>query len=134
VDLRGLSARFSLFDKQTGLLDGRLGFRRSKPFNVNKRVYERDLKLDLLATQPGSAGQDRKQCKGTRELLSSFNQRRSLQRPLSCFAPQTGGLVDQAGLRAVARKKLRLVLSDFRKLALECFDDPGMKRASRLTQ
>ena len=48
---------------------------------------ERDLKLDLLATQRGSAGQGRDLVEGARELLDGFDQRRALQRPLSRFAP-----------------------------------------------
>ena len=46
-----LSERFSLFDQQTCPLRSRLGFRRSIPFDMDEWRYERDLKLDLLATQ-----------------------------------------------------------------------------------
>ena len=46
-----LSERFSLFDQETCPLYGRLGFWRSIPFDMHERAYERDLKLDLLATQ-----------------------------------------------------------------------------------
>ena len=49
-----LSERFSLFDQQTCMLRSRLGFRRGIPFDMNEWGYERDLKLDLLATQRGS--------------------------------------------------------------------------------
>ena len=56
------------------------------------------------------------------------------QRPLSRFAPQARSLLDQAGLGAVTRQQLRLVLGDFRELAFEGFGDAGVKRASRLAQ
>ena len=35
---------------------GRLGFRGSIAFDMHKRGYERDLELDLFATQRGSGG------------------------------------------------------------------------------
>ena len=53
-------------------LRSRLGFRRRIPFDMHERVYERDLKLDLLATQRGSGGQGRDLGKRTRELLYGF--------------------------------------------------------------
>ena len=52
-----LSKRFSLFDQQTCPLRSRLGFRRSVSFDMDEWGYERDLKLDLLATQRGRGGQ-----------------------------------------------------------------------------
>ena len=64
-----LSERFSLFDQQTCPLRSRLGFRRGIPFDMDERGYERDLKLDLLATQRGRGGQGRDLVKGARELL-----------------------------------------------------------------
>ena len=54
-----LSERFSLFDQQTCPLRSRLGFRRSIPFDMDEWGYERDLKLDLFATQRGRGGQGR---------------------------------------------------------------------------
>jgi hypothetical protein len=39
---------------------------------MEKRVYERDLKLDLLAPQRGSGGQGRNLGKGARELFCGF--------------------------------------------------------------
>jgi hypothetical protein len=53
------------------------------------------------------------------------------QRPLSSFAPQVGGLLDQAGLGAVTRQKLRLVLGE---LALQGLGNTSVKGASRLAQ
>ena len=90
-----LSERFSLFDQQTCPLRSRLGFRRGISFDMHERGYERDLKLDLLATQRGRGGQGRDLGKRARELLHGFNQRRALQRPLSRLAPQARGLLDQ---------------------------------------
>ena len=131
---RRFSERFSLFDQQTRPLRSRLGFRRSIPFDVHERGYERDLKLDLLATQRGSAGQSRDLIEGAGELLYSFNQRRALQRPLSRFAPQARRLLDQPGFGAVTRQQLRLVLGNLGELAFEGFSDASVKRASRLAQ
>ena len=53
------SERFSLLDQQTCLLCSRLGFRRGIAFDMDEWGYERDLKLDLLATQRRRAGQRR---------------------------------------------------------------------------
>jgi hypothetical protein len=96
--------------------------------------YKRNLKPYLLPAQRRSRGQGRDLGKRTSELLCGFNQRRALQRPLSRFAPEACGLFDQAGLGAVTRQQLRLTLGDIRELALECFGDTGVKRASRLAQ
>ena len=49
------------------------------------------LKLDLLATQWGSAGQGRDLAESVSELLNCFDQRRALQRPLSRFAQPFDG-------------------------------------------
>ena len=54
-----LSERFGLFDQQTCPFRSRLSFRRSIPFDMHEWGYERDLKLDLLATQRGRGGQGR---------------------------------------------------------------------------
>ena len=61
-----LPERFSLFDQQTCPLRGRLGLWRSIPFDMDEWGYERDLKLDLLATQRGSSWQSRNLVKRTR--------------------------------------------------------------------
>ena len=103
-----LSERFSLFDQQTCPLRSRLGFRRSIPFDMIERGYERDLKLDLLATQCRRGGQDRNLVERTSELLHCFNKRRALQRPLSRLAPQARRLLDQTGLGAVTRQATRV--------------------------
>ena len=50
--------------------------------------HERDLELDLLAAHCGRARQARNKVESARELLYSFDQRRTRQRPLSGFAPQ----------------------------------------------
>ena len=64
-----LSERFSLFDQLTCPLHSRLGFRRGIPFDMEEWGYERDLKLDLFATQCRRGGQGRDLVKGTGELL-----------------------------------------------------------------
>ena len=71
-------------------------------------VCERDLKLDLLATQRRRGGQGRDLVERARELLRGFNQRRALQRPLSRFAPPFDRGFGQARLREVMRQQLRL--------------------------
>jgi hypothetical protein len=70
--------------------------------------YERNLKLDLLTTQGRSAWQGGDLVESTGELRHCFHQRRALQRPLSSFAPQAYGLLDQTGLGAVTRQQLGL--------------------------
>jgi hypothetical protein len=83
---RRLSERFSLFDQQTCLLLSRFGFRRRMPFDMHEWGYERDLKLDLLATQHRSGGQGRNLVKRASELSTRLDQRRARQRPLPRFA------------------------------------------------
>src|SRR5271166_2987752 len=94
--------------------------------------YERDLKLDLFATQRWRTGQRRNLIKRVGELSRRLNQRRALQRPLSRFAPKESGLLDQTGLGAVTRQKLGLALGNRGELALKGFGDAGVKGASRL--
>jgi hypothetical protein len=50
-------------------------------------IYERDLELNRFVAQRGRGGQGRNLIEGTRELLCRFDERRTLQRPLSGFAP-----------------------------------------------
>jgi hypothetical protein len=129
-----LSERFSLLDQQTCPLRSRLGFRCRKPFYMHERGYERDLKLDLFATHRGRGrqGRDLVECAG--ELRYRLNQRRAFERPLSRFAPQERGLLDQSGFGAVTRQQLGLAFGDLRELAFECFGDAGMEHASWLAQ
>jgi hypothetical protein len=54
-----LSQRFRSLDQQTCLLRSRFGFSGGIAFDVDEWGYERDLKLDLLATQRRRAGQGR---------------------------------------------------------------------------
>ena len=84
---RRLSERFSLLDQQARPLHGSAGFRRRVTADMEERVYECHLKLDLVATQSGRAGQGRDQVERTPELFSGFDQRRALRRPLSRFPP-----------------------------------------------
>ena len=73
------------------------------PFDMDERVDERDLKLDLLATQRRRAGQGRDLIESAGQLGYGFYQRRARLRLLSCLAPQTCGLLDQPSLGAVMR-------------------------------
>src|ERR1700745_1487081 len=73
-----LSERFGLLDKQTSLLCCRLGFRGGIAFDMDDWGYERDLKLDLLATQGRRAGQGRDLLEGTGELGRGFRKRRAI--------------------------------------------------------
>ena len=116
-----LSERFSLFDQQTCPLRSRLSFRRGIAFDMDERGYERDLKLDLLAAQRGRGGQGRDLVERARELLYGLDQRRALQRPLSRFAPQARGLLDQSGLGAVTRQQFGLVFGDLGELTFKTF-------------
>jgi hypothetical protein len=70
-----LSERFSLFYQQTCSLRSRRGFRCGIAFDMNERGYERDLKLDLLATQRWRGRHGRKLAEGTSELVYGFSQR-----------------------------------------------------------
>jgi hypothetical protein len=97
---RRLSKRFSLFDQQTCPLHGCLGFLGGIAFDREEWGYERDLKLDLFATQRGRGGQGRNLVERKRDLLYGFNQCRALRRPLSRFAPQPSGFLDLPGLGA----------------------------------
>src|SRR5262249_7182094 len=54
-----LSESFSFFDQEACPFDGRLSFLRPIPFDMHERVYKRDLKPNLLATQRGVVGQNR---------------------------------------------------------------------------
>src|SRR5258708_20975904 len=97
------------------------------PFEGYQWGYERDLKVDPLVTERGSGGQGRDLVEGARELLCGFNQRRALQRPLSCLAPQARRLLDQTGLGTVPGQQLRLVRGNLRKLALQHVGDAGVQ-------
>jgi len=123
-----------LFDQQTCPLHGALGFRRRKPFDIDKWRYKRNLKLDLFSTQRWSGRQGRNLAKRAGELRGSLYERRALHRPQSCFTPQPSGLLDLARFRVVTRQQLRLVLDDLGELGLKRFGDTGMKYTSRLAQ
>src|SRR6516162_2531680 len=69
-----LTECFSPFDQQTCPLRGHLAFRRRKPFDMHKWVYQCNLKLDFLATKGGRAGQGRDLTKRTCELLDGLKQ------------------------------------------------------------
>jgi hypothetical protein len=66
-------------------------------------VGESELKVGLFATQSPRGWQGRDLVKRPFELLRPFKKRGSHQRPLSRFAPQAQGLLDQSGLGAMTR-------------------------------
>src|SRR6201981_735171 len=68
-----LSERFGLLDQQTSLLCCRLGFRGGIAFDMDEWGDERDLKLDLLATPRGGAGQGGDLLEGAGELGRGFD-------------------------------------------------------------
>jgi len=96
--LWSFSEGFGLLDQQTGTFGSRPGFGRCISIDVNEWGYERDLKVDLLATQCGRSGQGRNQIEGASELCYGFNQRRTLQGPLCRFAPPLDGSFRQRRL------------------------------------
>jgi hypothetical protein len=101
---RAFAQRLRLLDHRIGPFKGSDRFRRRVAFHVKEGARQRHLKLDLLAAPRGRGGQGRNLGKRTRELRHSFNERRALQRPLSRFAPQPGGLLDLPSLGAVTRQ------------------------------
>ena len=95
-------------------------------FDMEKRGYERDLKLDLFATQRGCRRYRRDLRKSASKLLYRFNEGGARQGPLSGFAPQSCGLFDQTTLSAVPRQDLRLVLDNVGETAFKCFGNAGV--------
>jgi hypothetical protein len=69
----------SLLDQQTCSLDRRPGFRRCVTFDMDKRNYERYLKLDLLVTQLGRRRQAHDLVESTGKLPHGFNKRRAFK-------------------------------------------------------
>lgn len=98
--LRGrlLTERFDLLDKQPRSLLGRPGLGRSPPLGEHQRARERDLKLDLRATQRRTGRQGGNLIDGADVLLGRLGERRALHGALSRFAPQACGFFDQACL------------------------------------
>src|SRR5262249_18309881 len=98
---------------------------------MHEWAQERDLKLDLLTAQRGSGREGGELGKRAAELFDGLNRCRPHHRPPARLAPQARGLLDQAGLGAVASDYFRFALGDLRKLVLKCFGNAGVKRASR---
>ena len=69
-----LCERFRLSNQHACLLHGCFCLGGGISFDMDKRSYERDLKLDLFATQRRSRGQGRDEVEGSCELLCGFNQ------------------------------------------------------------
>ena len=94
--------------------------------------YECDLKIDLLATQRGSAGQGRDLVEGARELSNRFEQRRTPQRSLSGFAPPFNRVLGEAGLGEVMRQQFGLDGSA--GVDAQNFGDPAMQNVAAAFQ
>src|SRR5262249_41130369 len=124
--LGALAERFGSLDQDVCPLRSRPGLLRGEPLDVAEWGYERDLELDLLATQRGRRGEGRHLGQRTCELLNGFYQCRARQRTLSGFVPQARGLLGQTGLAAVTREDLGLTVGNLRELALDGFGDAGM--------
>src|SRR4029077_3600566 len=99
-------------------LNGRLAFGRSRSLDVNERVYERDLELDLFTAQFRRSRQGANLSESTGELCHSLYQGRTRQRPLSRFAPLARGFLYYARLGAVTRQQLGLAFGNLSELAL----------------
>jgi hypothetical protein len=83
-----------------------LGVGRREALGVHLRVRVRDLQRDPVAAQRRDLGQR------AGELRFGLHQRRARQRSLSSLAPQSRGLLDQAGIGATARQLLGLAFGD----------------------
>src|SRR6516165_5045040 len=112
----------------------RLGLWRGITFDMNERSYQGDLQLEFRASQCRGSGQAGNLSERAFELLGSFDQRGTDQRPPSRLAPKRGGSFDQACFGAVARQQLRLAVGDVRKSAFQDSRNPRMQRAARLAQ
>src|SRR5579862_6414680 len=103
-------------------------------FDLHQRGYQGDLELNLLATQRWRGGQCCNLIESAGELTCGFNERRSRQRPLTRFAPEERGPLDQSCLATMTREQFRLVLGDIGEPGLKHFRDARVKRASRLAK
>src|SRR6202035_5265159 len=74
---------------------------------MEKRAYQRDLKLDFFATQGwrGRQGRDLVECTG--ELRRCLCERRALKRQLAGFAPPLDGRFGEARLSEMMRQQFR---------------------------
>src|SRR6516162_7637904 len=99
---------------------------------MDERGDERDLKLDLLATQCRCGRQKCNLVDGLGDLRRSLYERGMVQRPLARFAPKIGGLFDLTSLCGVTRQQLRPIFGNLGELTFEGLGDAGVKRASRL--
>src|SRR5262245_21106567 len=94
---------------------------------MNEWRNQRHLKSDLLTAQRGCAGYTGYQVESTRELLCGLDQRRALQRPLSCLAPPFDGRFDEPGLSEVMRQQLRRGRAGGGKIIAQGFADAAVQ-------
>src|SRR4029077_17664469 len=122
----GGSPKVSDWSQQTCPFYSCLGLRRSVTFDLHQWTYQRDLELDLFATQFGRGGQGHDLRKRTSELFGGFNQRRALHGLLPRFAPPFDGSFDSARLGEVVRQQFGLGGSCERMIK-QCFGDAAMQ-------
>ena len=89
-----------------------------------------DLKVDLLATQPGRGRQGRDLGERTLYLPFGFDQRRARQRPLPRLTQQDRGLFYHPCLGAVTGDEFGMALGDFREMIFKGFSDTGIKSSA----
>src|SRR5207344_815869 len=107
---------------------GHLSSRRGVSFDVNEWCYERDLKVDLVATQRGSTGQRRDLAECTRELLCCFDQCGALQGAVPSFAPPFHSCFAEARLGEMMRQQLRLGRTVADETVAQCLADATVKK------
>src|SRR5262249_36912540 len=104
--LQMLPERVSSLDVRACLIVSALSIARLLAFGMHQGIRKRAVKFDLLPAQGCPAWQCCNLGKRTVQLSRRFYQRRALQGPLSCLAPQHRGLLHQAGFRAMMRQQL----------------------------
>ena len=95
-------------------------------FGVMERLYQRQLKLDLLAPECRGRGQLCDLFERERKLINRLNKGRTVQGPLPRQAPKSCSFFNKTGLGAMTRDQLRSARHDIWKQVLENFDNTGM--------
>src|SRR5271166_5413568 len=132
--LRRLPLRLCVFDQRTRPIKRHFGVGRAVSLRVHLCVKKGNLELDRFATKRRGSLQRRDLDERARELCFGLDQCRASERTLSRLSLKMRRLLYQTGLSAVSRQKLRLVLRDFRKLAINHFCDAGVQRSAGLAQ
>ena len=101
---------------------------------MNERGNQRNLNFYFFAAKNRRSGDYCDEFESARKLSYSLHQRKTFQRPPSSPSPQARRPLDQPSFGAVTRQQFGLVLGNVRELAFEGFGNPGVKRASGITQ